>query len=217
MVKPVLKSGLLALIGGLFMLPAVICSAELPVQDVNLRTCLVEIGRKNGWSEPQQFHRIECHNRAIRSLQGLDAFQQIRILSLYNNALEDVQLKDFPHLEQLNLARNNLHHLQLSGLPALARLYFFDNRLKRVELTDLPALQEFKGSNNQLNAFHYAALPRLRKVYLFNNKLESIDINGFPSLEYMDVRENPMPDELYERMDALTGVLFLHDGNAEDW
>jgi hypothetical protein len=31
------------------------------------------------------------------------------------------------------------------------------------------------------------------------------------------VRHNPMPDELYEDMDALPGVTILHDGNADDW
>ena len=47
--------------------------------------------------------------------------------------------------------------------------------------------------------------------------MEHIDIYSLPKMKYMDVRQNPMPDELYEEMDKLKGTTILHDGNADDW
>ena len=44
-----------------------------------------------------------------------------------------------------------------------------------------------------------------------------MDIYHLPLAHYIDVRQNPMPDKLYEEMDKLKGITFLHDGNAKDW
>ena len=35
---------------------------------------------------------------------------------------------------------------------------------------------------------------------LFNNKMPTIDIYRLPLLKIMDVRQNPMPDVLYDAM-----------------
>lgn len=192
--------------------------AALPaVKDAQLQACLQEHAAQNRWSEPQDVTFIRCHNRGVATLDGIEAFPQIRELSLYGNRLESVELRRFAHLLQVNVARNRLRHLILEDLPLLEKCYFFANALTAMELRGLPALREFKGNDNRLTSFTYRGLPAVQKVYLFNNQLPTIDIDQLPALVYMDVRENPMPDELYERMDARQGVTFLHDGNVEDW
>lgn len=200
---------------GLFCAGA--AAAPWSVPDPNLQACLGELAQQHNWSEPASFQSIECHNRGIQSLEGLSAFTNITSLSLFNNRLRRVQLQGLAQLRRLNIARNELHVLELDDLPSLQTLYFFDNRIAHIKLAGLPLLEECKGHNNDLDTFTYAALPQLKKLYLFNNQLETIDIYRLPSLQYMDVRENPMPDKLYEDMDAMKGVTFLHDGNAEDW
>lgn len=206
------------LAGGFLALAAfAAAAAPWPVGDANLQACLAELAQKHDWKMPAEFQFIQCHNRSIVSLEGLEAFSQITSLSLYNNRLQQAEVRGFTRLQQLNLARNELRQLELGDLPSLGKLYFFDNRLVSLTLSQLPALEELKGNGNGMKSFDYAALPRLKKIYLFNNLLPSIDIHQLPALEYMDVRENPMPDELYEEMDAKRGITFLHDGNAEDW
>lgn len=204
-------------IAATLLLQSVASAAPWPVADANLLACLVELSQKHGWKEPKDFQSIQCHNRHIASLDGLAAFSQITTLSLYNNDLRVANLQGFVLLRHLNLARNKLHALTLGDLPSLSKLYFFDNQIISMELANLPQLEEFKGNNNLLNTFNYKNLPNIKKVYLFNNQLQTIDIHQVPKLQYMDVRENPMPDELYEEMDAMPGITFLHDGNAEDW
>jgi protein phosphatase 1 regulatory subunit 7 len=206
-----------AVAGFLMLMAAAAAAAPWPVQDLKLQACLDEIAKQHGWSAPGDFQSIQCHNRDIESLDGVDAFAHITSLSLYNNRLQRVQLRNFPRLQLLNVARNDLRELELGQLPALGKLYFFDNHILALKLSDLPVLEELKGNNNGMKTFGYSALPRLKKIYLFNNLMETIDIHQLPALQYMDVRQNPMPDELYEKMDAMGGITFLHDGNAEDW
>jgi hypothetical protein len=89
--------------------------------------------------------------------------------------------------------------------------------LSQFELHDLPHLGLLKANANKMRLFSYGKLPRLEKIYLFNNQLTTIDIDHLPALRYMDARQNPMPDELYQRMDSQKNVTYLHDGNAPDW
>jgi Leucine-rich repeat (LRR) protein len=96
-------------------------------------------------------------------------------------------------------------------------LYVFDNHLTDLTLSNLAQLQTFKANNNNIEYFAYSNIPKLQKIYIFNNELETIDIYNLPSLQYMDCRQNPMPDSLYDSMDKIDDVTFLHDGNAEDW
>lgn len=185
--------------------------------DPALRQCVGELASQKGWQQLADAHEVSCHSRAIHTLDGVQHLSQLETLSLHNNALTDVSLRDMPQLKRLVLSRNRLKTLQLHNMPLLGELFFFDNMLTQLDLKDMPNLTLLKGNANQLSRFRYASLPMLEKIYLFNNKLPDIDIDHLPALRYMDVRQNPMPDELYQRMDKMNNVTFLHDGNAADW
>src|SRR5688572_13190000 len=117
-----IKQGLMG--GCLALAAASTAAAQWPVRDANLQVCLTELAQKNGWKQPAEFQSIQCHNRAIASLDGIDAFSQITSLSLYNNRIQQAQVRGFARLQQLNLARNELLQMELSELPALGKLYF---------------------------------------------------------------------------------------------
>lgn len=187
------------------------------VRDNELKGCLQKLAEKHAWQKTDDVKEISCHSGAIQSLEGLPPLPQLEVLSLHNNKLTDVVVRDLPQLKRLVVSRNRLTSLTVQNTPALTELFFFDNRLEQLELKDLPALKLLKGNSNKLEVFRYSQLPALEKIYLFNNKMPDIDIDHLPALRYMDVRQNPMPDELYERMDIMNNTTFLHDGNAPDW
>lgn len=187
------------------------------VEDPALNNCLMKIAKKEQWVSPPQFVEVRCHSQGVQTLKGLEAFNQIKVLSLHNNKISEFNAKLWPQLESLTITKNNLRTLELKDLPGLQKAYASGNRLESLTLINLPALEIFKANNNKLLQFHYQDLPLLEKIYLFDNELETMDIYQMPKLKYMFVRQNPMPDELYEEMDKLPGVTVLHDGNAEDW
>lgn len=194
-------------------------SLEFVVEDSHLQTCLEAEAKENNWKQLKDVKAIKCHSQDIQSLAGLEKFTALQSLSLYNNRISklDIKLLQFEQLKHLNLARNNLTTASLEGLAKLDKLYLFDNQLTQLTLANLPELTEMKANNNKIERFHYQNTPKLAKMYIFNNQLEMIDIYQLPSLQYMDCRQNPMPDSLYDEMDKKNDVTFLHDGNAEDW
>lgn len=192
-------------------------AADLKVVDKNLQNCIDKIAQSKKWTRAEDFTSITCHSKNIESLKGINKFSKVKKLSFHKNKIAEVNIEGFDFLEHLNLARNDLSTLVLVNLPALREIYAFGNKLTSFELADLPKLEQLKANSNELLQFSYRNVPSLEKIYLFDNKLETIDIYNLPSMKYMDVRQNPMPDELYEEMDVLKGVTILHDGNAEDW
>lgn len=208
----IIAVGLLA-----FLSSASVHALELQLRDAKLQQCIMALAQKKNWQSPADITDIECHSLGITSIEGLETFTQLQKLSLYNNQLTAVTIAHLPKLKHINLAKNKLTVINLQDLPALEELYIFSNKLPSIELVNLPAMTLLKINDNQLTQLTYKALPALEKMYLFNNHVEDIDIYHLPNLKYMDARQNPMPDKLYEDMDKLTGVTFLHDGNAEDW
>lgn len=206
---------LINLFCGIFTLAA--NAADLKVADKNLQNCIDKIAQSKKWTRAEDFTSIKCHSKNIQSLEGIDKFRNVTMLSFHKNKIAEVDIAGFDLLEHLNLARNDLSTLTLTNLPALRDVYVFGNKLTRFELADLPELEQLKANSNELLQFTYKDVPSLEKIYLFDNQLETIDIYNLPSMKYMDVRQNPMPDELYEEMDVMKGVTILHDGNAEDW
>lgn len=190
---------------------------DLELEDANLQACVVAQAQKQAWQSVAQFTALECHSKNIRSLAGLEQLVNLEKLSLYNNQLAEVSLVNLPKLRHLNLAKNKIAQVALKNLPALRELYLFGNKLTALNLESLPALSLLKINDNQITGFTYKELPLLEKIYMFNNLMEDVDIYHLPAMKYMDARQNPMPDPLYEEMDKMTGVTFLHDGNAEDW
>ncbi len=190
---------------------------ELNLKDENLRKCVQQAVEKNRWQSTQDVTALECHNQNIASLEGIEQFNNLEKLSLYNNNLTSVPAFTLPKLVFLNVAKNKLPLLSLKDYPALESFLAFGNQLSKLELANLPALKSFKANNNQITDFIYKDLPALEKIYMFDNKMITIDIYRLPKMNYMDVRQNPMPDKLYEDMDKLKGVTFLHNGNTRDW
>ena len=202
-----------------WLLTGLATAAEIDVDDQRLEQCLRKLATEHQWKTPEEFLTIRCHSMGISSLAGLEKFHNIQALSLHNNKLSkiDINLERMPQLRKLNIARNRLENVSIGPSMALEEIYLFGNRIKNLSLNNLGNLRILKANSNKIETFHYSNLPKLEKIYIFNNKLEAFDIYDLPSMQYMDCRENPMPDKLYDEMDHMESVVFLHDGNAEDW
>lgn len=197
--------------------PTLANSDFIAIADLNLRECVYQTAEKHHWKQPNEFSELKCHNKNITRLEGIEKFINIKTLSLHKNNITKADVSALSKLQRLNLARNKIETLHIAKLQNLKELYIFGNPLIELHLTQLPKLQKLKASGNRLIEFSYSDLPALEKIYLFNNELEHIDIHNLPSLTYMDVRQNPMPDPLYEEMDKQKRATILHDGNADDW
>ncbi|NQZ86164.1 MAG: hypothetical protein HRT54_01125 [Colwellia sp.] len=190
---------------------------QLKLIDKALSDCITAKAKKHDWQTVEDIHTLKCHGLDIRSIEGLNALTQLKSLSLYNNKLENIDLRKFNQLEYVNIANNKLRTIYLTNLSHLHTLYLFKNKLVTVDFTGLNKLSKIRITNNLLSSLDISPLISLEKAYFFDNKLEELIVKGLPKLKFIELRQNPMPDEVYDRYDALDGITIVHDGNADDW
>jgi protein phosphatase 1 regulatory subunit 7 len=190
---------------------------QLKLADNGLLKCIEQQASENNWRLVSHVDELKCHGLAISNLDGLQVFTQLKSLSLYNNKLQQADLRHFNQLEYLNIAGNKLKTVNVSGLNQLKTLYLFKNKLKTIDFNGLSQLKKIRITNNLLETLDITPLTALEKAYFFDNKLEDLVVKGLPKLKFIELRQNPMPDEVYDRYDAIDGITIVHDGNADDW
>ncbi len=154
--------------------------------------------------------------------QWVAASAPLRRLNLEGNGLTNFGwLSDFPRLESLNLADNELRDLSaLAGLTNLTYLTLSRNPLTDyAALSGAPRLVNLELSGNHLSNLGFlAALPGLKFLDLSYNAITNLDpLLGLTNLESLVLAGNPAANfPLLTNMPRLTS-LWLHDcglGNA---
>lgn len=189
----------------------------IKLSDSALNQCVKEHVNTNHWKTVDDVSKLKCHGMNIKSIEGIEVFTQLKSLSLYNNKLKSLDIRHLKNLESINVANNKLQQVNVVGLSKLTSLYLFKNKLTYIDFTGLTQLEKIRITNNQLNSIDISPLISLKKAYFFDNKLEELIVKGLPKLKFIELRQNPMPDEVYDRYDALDGITIVHDGNADDW
>lgn len=185
--------------------------------DKRFAACVTSAINKEAVSSAQDLTRLTCNAQGISEVSGIKHLRNLTRLSLFGNRLTSIDLSGLNNLEVLNLANNNLTDINLEPAPALKTLYLFGNQLQHLNLEKQRALVKLKAEKNKLLAVTFANGSPLQKVYLFNNEMVDIKIDSLSALKFLDVRSNPMPDEVYDYLDEFRGVKASHDGNTEDW
>lgn len=191
--------------------------ADLTFVDNALSACITEQAKKHNWQAIKDVHTLKCHGMDIASIEGLEKLTQLKSLSLFSNQLVSVDLRNLSQLEYINIANNKLNTIYITGLSHLKTLYLFKNNLSTVDFTGLSKLSKIRITSNQLSSLDLSPLISLEKAYFFDNKLEDVVVAGLPKLRFIELRQNTMPDEVYDRYDQIEGITIIHEGNAEDW
>lgn len=200
-----------------FLLAGTVSANDAQFPDAKLHACVTAAVESANVTSAQALVSLTCNAKGITDATGIGQLPNLERLSLFGNQLGAIDLRGLAALKELNLANNALMQVDLSGNPSLEVLYLFGNRLEALDLRASPALVKIKAEKNQLLDVRFTQMPALEKVYLFDNKMQDINIDGLSALRFIDVRSNPMPDEVYDYLDAFTGVKASHDGNTEDW
>ena len=191
--------------------------AAITFEDKALQTCVEQGMEKSRVSQISQLVVLKCHNKGIKSVSGIEQLVGLQNLSLFGNRITSADLTALKALETINLAKNNLATIRIHGLKNLETLYLFKNKLVTINFDGVISLKKMRVMQNKLNILDIAPLRSLTEAYLWDNQLKDLQITGLDKLEFLDVKQNPMPDELYDFYDKQTGIMISHDGNADDW
>lgn len=138
------------------------------ISDAHLRQCVRQSGAID--TSPQA---LSCSGKSIRSLAGIEQFDDLRVLDLSANQIEHIdELRSLSRLSTLNISFNKIYSLEA--------------------LTNAEYLTKIIANNNNLSSLEeLSELPNLKNLYVSNNQIRDLAaLNDFGSLEYLTAENN---------------------------
>ena len=122
---------------------------------------------------------IDCNNRNISNLEGIEAFTAIIQLICYNNNLMSLNLGSNTALTYLDCDFNNLENLDVSSNSTLTTISCNNNDLTSLDLSQNLALINLYCRRNQIGSLDLSQNTALTEVACSNNQLTSLNVaNG---------------------------------------
>lgn len=95
------------------------------VSDMGLQRCIDQTIKEGSLTATKQVLKLQCPQKDISSLEGIELFNELRILGLEGNKLKSIDnLQALEQLEQLNLADNQL--VDVAVLHRLTQLQYLN-------------------------------------------------------------------------------------------
>lgn len=120
-------------------------------------------------SDPKNNKMLPNVHSKIKSLAGIEHFENLRQLNCYGNEITELNLSNNKKLSFLNCSQNKIKSLDLSNNSGLTFVNCSENNLRSLEL----------GKKEEL-----------RELYCNSNKIKELNIRDCPVLEIMDSSDN---------------------------
>jgi protein phosphatase 1 regulatory subunit 7 len=200
--------------------------AEFSTEDLDI--CVVgTAGRKithMGTDFSQRYCNPDLETLVLRShliphMEGLECFQKLKLLELYDNMVQELQCLDMcgPNLNVLDMSYNVIRDLSpVSVCQNLTELYIANNKLKHI--SGLEALVQLKkidlGANRIRVMEGLDGLVNLEELWLGKNKIEEIrGLECLVKLRRLDVQSNRLTriENLNAQQEALEELYLAHN------
>lgn len=196
-----------------YRLPA----SEVFLSDDKLQQCFDEHIVENGWQYADQVVELDCSNRKINSVDGLDILTGLKALNLANNMIFGFYNNDFlKSLESLNISHNPLNIYDSFGQQSLGDVLSLNTNLKHLDISSLEVYDlnflppptvddngEYQGleslvaddliSLDPIDFSRLADMRTLKKMSLAGNNMGSkVDdfIYSLPNIELLNLANN---------------------------
>jgi len=177
----------------------------LNIPDIAFKTYLVENTQINTnsdneiqISEAQSFYgTIDCSNKNISDLSGIEAFVNITELICYKNNLTDLDVSQNIKLTKLNCRTNKLTNLDVSKNTNLSTIFCFDNQLTALDVSQNKNLERLECYNNSLTTLDVSANKKLKILTCQNNELASLNLKNGNNKKISTIFFNLKNNKLY--------------------
>ena len=188
--------------------------------DANFRTVVKKFDTNQDSSlsdtEIAAVKKINCSNKGITNLKGIEYFTSLNILWCTDNQLTALDVSENTALTKLNCCFNKLTSLDVSKNTALTILECNANRLTSLDVSKNTALTELNCSINKLTALDVSKNTALISLSCVYNQLTSLDVSkntaltklncSINKLTALDVSKNTALTELYCNDNQLTSL-----------
>ena len=133
-------------------------------------------------SEALLVHALYINNSNIVSIQGINSFLNLKLLSCYFNNISVININGLTNLIIFECMDNQLTQLTLTNLPSLTKVNCTGNLLTTLDFNGLPALETAGCGSNLFTSLDFSNYPVFSSLGCSNNpNLTSINLkNGFP-------------------------------------
>ncbi|TDQ24033.1 choice-of-anchor D domain-containing protein [Tenacibaculum caenipelagi] len=135
---------------------------------------------------------LNCNERNISDLTGIEAFVNISVLLVGRNQLTNLDVSKNIDLTIISCNSNQLTSLDLSKNVALTKLYCISNQLTSLNISKNEDLTELYCISNQLTSLDLSQNVNLEYLYCKNNQFTSLDISKNEALIYLACQFNKL-------------------------
>ena len=133
---------------------------------------------------------IDCRNKEIADLTGIEHFTAVKQLNCSGNQLTELNLESNTALQSLYCSSNQLGTLDLSKNTALTWLYCSSNKLTELNLSNNSNLLQMDCEKNQLTSLDVSACTKLVTLNCNQNQLTQLDVSKNVKLIELKCRFN---------------------------
>ena len=164
--------------------------------DANFRTVVKKFDTNQDSSlsdtEIAAVKKINCSNKGITNLKGIEYFTSLNILLCTDNQLTALDVSENTALTELDCRFNKLTALDVSKNTALTILECNANRLTALDVSKNTALTELDCSFNELTALDVSKNTALTELNCSVNKLTSLDVSKNTALTELYCNDNQL-------------------------
>ena len=176
--------------------------------DANFRTVVKKFDTNQDSSlsdtEIAAVKKINCSNKGITNLKGIEYFTSLNILWCTDNQLTALDVSENTALTKLNCCFNKLTSLDVSKNTALTILECNANRLTALDVSKNTALTELNCSVNKLTSLDVSKNTALTELYCNDNQLTSLDVSKNTALTKLNCSINKLTALDVSKNTALT-------------
>lgn len=126
---------------------------------------------------------LDVRSSNISSLQGIEAFTNLRYLYCSDNNLSNLDVSSNTNLRSIYCDNNNITSLDLSNNPQFNFLRCENNNISSLDFSNNPLMTDILCQNNNLSYIDVTNCTLLEDLWCHSNNLTSLDVTNCTILE----------------------------------
>ena len=179
--------------------------------DANFRTIVehYDTNKDSSLSDTEiaAVEEIDCYDKGISNLKGIEYFTALRSLSCGRNQLTALDVSKNTALTYLHCSYNQLTSLDVSKNTALTKLYCYNNQLTSLDVSKNTALTYLDCWGNSLTKLDVSKNTALTYLDCGYNQLTALDVSKNTALTYLNCSYNQLTTLDVSKNTALTDLL----------
>ncbi len=176
------------------------CHRAVSVPDKAFRGLLLErgyavkgVGRRMRPTERGcSLTTLECYDRSIHSMRGIEMFPQLEEVVCSDNPLTELDLNSLPHLKRLYGLNLPLDHIAIDSCQQLEHLQLSHTHLREFDLRPYPKLEFLLLIFSPLDTLNLAPCPRLTTLYIRGTQIRSLDLRANDAFFVLHALDTPL-------------------------